>query len=774
MEYLMTRFLAPTIIAAATTLTIAQSFPIVPASDPIYPADIPELALFDWDSDLGVLTRSADLNNDGIEDLVVLFNGPGNLNIPVTKMLWLYPRNADGSFGAPEYISGFAFEGANEVQDFIIHDQNADGLNDLVFVLDEGTIIATWLSTGDAYSQAPTLNLPITPTPGEYGRIIAKDLDQDGHDDYIVWSSVMNIDAWVNQTDGSFTHQHIASFNAYAETKLDVTVTDFSDDGDLDILVIEGGNLILIEHDLGIFSPPNNLFFIETKSFPLIGSPKTFADANGDGSDDIVAFGELNEGQAGIGVFLAPFSFNPAEPTPFTPFPERLDETDAGGIIELIISSNSWANSIQSAGDLDGDGTDEITLFTTPEKRNGWRITDPMNNNHRFGIAEAYTALGAGDFDKDNHNYLYTHTLNYQDTFFDINNDGVKDKTSPTPVHKHIRRNQEDPTVMGVMLTAVLSNPFDPTYLDDPRDNINGPSNMTHIMHTDLNGDGITELVVTHQSDISIISQDQDGYLAYDSNTRFSGHDGFRTIEASLDQNSTPDLVSWSIGSQDRFPAIHLNPELSNRVDNTINTSLPIDFNAMLSAQNITYRQDGSSFFIDDIDADGDNDLVLSGHLDEVDGFFGDALLVWLNDSNANFTIGPISPITSYDGTITQFIKPIDHDNDGDSDIACIAGNSINQTIELYNNDGSGNYTLHSTTLISDDNRMSPFWIDVQDIDNDGYDDVLVLLRRRFGDSEIVILYGSPNGLATTPIYLTGDGAAGHGQCSKFQCGNVA
>jgi hypothetical protein len=120
---------------------------------------------------------------------------------------------------------------------------------------------------------------------------------------------------------------------------------------------------------------------------------------------------------------------------------------------------------------------------------------------------------------------------------------------------------------------------------------------------------------------------------------------------------------------------------------------------------------------IADVDNDGDQDIIIST-LTSTNVFVAD---VYKNNGTAVFTAQGSTAFTPVKFTSIAFI---DIENDGDKDVIISGKDASNvSSIKLYQNDGSGNYTLNSNStflpIAADD-------VDVADTDNDGDVDFLV------------------------------------------------
>lgn len=180
------------------------------------------------------------------------------------------------------------------------------------------------------------------------------------------------------------------------------------------------------------------------------------------------------------------------------------------------------------------------------------------------------------------------------------------------------------------------------------------------------------------------------------------------------------------------FPNSGTSQAILKDLDNDADLDLFFSGNNNLS-QNFTniYRNNGLGIFtqvpntlpafikgaaIDDVDNDGDQDIVISASTSSTN-FVAD---VYLNNGNAIFTAQGSSAFTAVSGAL-EFI---DIENDGDKDVI-ISGadvNNVNST-KLYLNNGAGIFTLDNTATFA---AIEGVDIDVADTDNDGDFDVLL------------------------------------------------
>ena len=799
----MNRSLPVIILAAIAPLTTiaplanAQSFPIVPLTEPTYPTTDPAFEgfgnLFPYG---GTLQRLGDINNDGRDDLIVKFLNYDLIQAINNNGIWIYYQNETGGFDQPttlQVTTNTIY--ADYPTDFLIHDHNNDGLNDIVFVAESFTVVAIPLiNTPNGFVEGE----PIQSNSDfdESGRILYTDTDLDGDDDLVLWSpESLNVDIWINEGAGVYTNTPLPPSNLNSSTmdNADIRFSDFDNDGDIDILLTNGFEIWVIEStddgnhpDFAPYIEPTQLTInISNFNTTILNPIKAFAEVNADGLIDIVVRGQGPNNEKGYGFVLAPFTNNETREVPYFLFPDFENERST----EFVTYPAVWASTLYSPGDLDGDGTDDLIFKPIEDNDTAWRITDPLNFNGRFGISnnlELHGETRQDDYDIDRDNQFA-----YRDAYFDINKDGVLDRVIPTTTRKYVdlsvggaRDNN------GFMLWGELANIVMPNAVFNEQDTIH-VLDTNHLTHADLDYDGDLEIIDTTVGPIRVVRRNQEEHWEYDRAQRIRGaNQGFRSIITQLDSDDRVEILSLSrYNSGVVIPAVNLNVEIApfgeNYTTYALNNTL---FQKMLTDLDITFRSESSSFAVGDIDADGDNDIIIRGYasLPNLLGNSSESVLAWINDGEANFTLGPISPVeqlTNPRGSEIHMIELIDHDHDGDLELINIENDPVNESpnIAIYENDGQGNFTPSIIIPIHayEQYPLDQYWIEVNDLDLDGYDDIQVLMKEPFrNQSEVVVLYGSPTGISTDPFYFADSGAAevhcadldGNGLPDLFTC----
>tara|TARA_R110000787_G_scaffold152593_1_gene266486 strand:- start:9488 stop:10912 length:1425 start_codon:yes stop_codon:yes gene_type:complete len=222
----------------------------------------------------------------------------------------------------------------------------------------------------------------------------------------------------------------------------------------------------------------------------------------------------------------------------------------------------------------------------------------------------------------------------------------------------------------------------------------------------DIDNDGDQDLLMTGLgpgSGTALYLNDGNGDFTEVSNTPFPTARFSVTEFVDLDADGDLDLYFSGIGAMvQEFTHIYINDGFGDFTQ--LNNPFLPEFQ-------------GSGAAIEDIDSDGDLDIIISA-IDKNDEFVADT---YLNDGNANFTP---SGSTAFIPVKFASVAFIDVENDGDADviISGVQANSEKLT-RLYLNDGLGNYTEDTNTNFV---QLSADDVDVADTDNDGDLDILM------------------------------------------------
>jgi Secretion system C-terminal sorting domain/FG-GAP-like repeat len=148
----------------------------------------------------------------------------------------------------------------------------------------------------------------------------------------------------------------------------------------------------------------------------------------------------------------------------------------------------------------------------------------------------------------------------------------------------------------------------------------------------------------------------------------------------------------------------------------------------------------GSGAAIADVDNDGDQDIVISAQT-STSAFVAD---VYKNNGSAIFTAQSGTTFTPVKFASVAFI---DMENNGDKDVIISGKDASNvSSIKIYQNDGSGNYTLNSNSTFL---PISADDVDVADTDNDGDVDFLVSGSRAGSIANTILYTNNGSGVFT-------------------------
>lgn len=754
-------------------VAVGQSFPIRALSEPLMPASEDDPLAYAWESGMGTMERVGDVNGDGVEDLVVLFLNEASDIEERLMYLYLGARGEDGSvsFGDGELVTGFE-TGGFEITNFELHDHDGDGLDDLVVLTNEWNALEIWLSTRDAFEYGDSFDSPQSISI-DLQRLLIEDIDADGDFDYLIYNSNnARVGTWWNQGGGdSYVFELIEYEVQNGLSRL--ALIDADGDGDLDLIELDpfSNYLEMLERTADGWSEEAvEIDLYATNNFYFEGFA-CFADVNGDGSLDVVAKGDSStdhESRWGFGFFLSPFDLDKEREVPFTGIPDIENQYSVAFVGPDVYQDHV----LRSAGDLDGDGTADLVYYPFEGKTSGWRIQDPMNLNGRFSVSNELSVHGEGAIRMawvpESDRYAY------REMFSDVNGDGIKDKIVATFAQRtDVLEVEDGMEAPGLMVWGVLGNPFDPRVVFDQQDAMGLRSDANHVLTADLDGDEDPEILYTSDVYIKAVDRDVDGLFKEFRAIDFRGTPaGFRSVVASMDGDPTPDILSLGLGRNAQAPVMFLNPMAMPFGEGVRNDAVEFDpiLYVQLDVLGVQFECIDNSFAVGDVDGDGINDVVLRGeaivhdtdkHEEEL--YSGEAVISWIGDGVGGLTYGAVSPIRDLRSLRTYNMELIDFNRDGLMDVVSVGDENVDEgyVLQVLMNEGDGAFGLVQEVVIDETvSRLFPYWMEIEDLDGDGYQDVMVLLKNDRDLHEVAIVYGMEAGLSTEAAYVYGGNAA--------------
>ncbi|MEM9410168.1 MAG: FG-GAP-like repeat-containing protein [Planctomycetota bacterium] len=270
------------------------------------------------------------------------------------------------------------------------------------------------------------------------------------------------------------------------------------------------------------------------------------------------------------------------------------------------------------------------------------------------------------------------------------------------------------------------------------------PTNYEFVMGFDDVPDSLSLADVDGDSDLDIVTTDQSSSGI---NVLFNDGDGFIEADVGYTVGSFPRAVALADFNDDGLPDI--------AASTCVNDMVSILFNIgnglfELDAQYFAIGTGLSDIATEDIDGDGDIDLVVTNRLNSPQTDPG--FVVFMNDGNGQFSEAVQYVLPSGAETLTSG----DFDLDGDVDVAMSVRFADSVAVSLNHGDG----TFADPILYDVGNR--PFSITSADIDNDG--DLDLATANLFSDStgvgnDVCILLNNGDGSFADPMtFIEGRG----------------
>ncbi len=291
--------------------------------------------------------------------------------------------------------------------------------------------------------------------------LISTDLNGDGSPDLVFGtynSGVAGIDVMFGNGDGTF-QAPIFSHTGYGN---DVTLGDFNRDGALDIVSLNGSQLLLsLGNGDGTFQPFTSLTLPGVNSTSL-----TIGDFNGDGELDL-ALSDYNNGDIDIVLGNGDGTFQPPQfyPAGGINFNIATADINGDGILDLAVSygADSYVTTLLG----NGNGTfrapivDDIAYGPYAlafSDMNGDGHLDIVAQTYGYGAASLSLLLGDGNGSFQNY-LAFGGSLQDQFAIADFNNDGKLDVVAPNGVDNTISVLLQDDSAAISLSTYTLKFP---------------------------------------------------------------------------------------------------------------------------------------------------------------------------------------------------------------------------------------------------------------------------------------------------------------------------
>lgn len=284
-------------------------------------------------SALGV--DSADLNGDGIQDLVSLSSAAGTTRINVSY------GNGDGTFSEAQLMGSLSGNNAR----LVVGDFTGNGFQDIVVATSAG--VSLYGNNGDGSFAAPV----VTASAVNPGDLVAGDLNGDGRLDLALGHS-SGVNLLLNNGDSTFGFSQQIGIPGQISINR-VILADFDGDGVLDVAAsttgLSGGNVYTARGDGdGTFGSTTSL----GTGFGLDVTGLAVGDVNGDGILDIIN-SSINEAEVEIRIGNGDGTFGTATSISFGGATSNLALADLDGdsVLDIVASDGSGIQIALGNGD---------------------------------------------------------------------------------------------------------------------------------------------------------------------------------------------------------------------------------------------------------------------------------------------------------------------------------------------------------------------------------------------------------------------------------------
>ncbi len=534
------------------------------------------------------------------------------------------------------------------------------------------------------------------------------DYDNDGDLDLVSTGSVSQT-LYINNGDKTFSSALISQ-NAGFDTRIDGG--DYDNDGDLDLVVFNSNSTKLFENDgTGAFSDTGIQFQSGYGNVSTLMTIK-FGDYDADGDLDIYVPGKVyrNNSEQVVNKPTAPVN-----------------------VSAISVTNNSATLSWLPSTDVENTAfTYETYLYNIDSSR---AVLDPVEVNRTTG-KRFFTGLGNNIF-KTTQNFTGIPGGNYEFGVLAIDNSGNYSSLSKTTFNVSSANTVDslqlvqnldglaqsilkfadydsdgdlDVIIAGnnsssVPTVRLYKNDGNASFTEDQNSSITGFS-YPGLSWGDVDGDGDLDFAISGNTSTGYQAKLylNNGSAVFTEAVSDPFYDAYWGNMDMGDLDNDGDLDIFQTGLQangTRVAEIFWNDGKGTFTKDTTNT--------------FTGTADGETPLAD-VDNDGDLDILLSGYIDAN----GNITQIHLNDGTGNFTQSQ-----SLQGVASNGMDFGDYDNDGDVDLILtgIDFGAGSRRAYIYENDGSGSFTIDATNTIASASSSNAKW---GDYDHDGDLDLIV------------------------------------------------